>query len=289
VVIFLSCKSTPTIPDIAFDEKAGFPLDRGAFVYVFADAKKARPIIDLIPLEELKDRQAKQMLDKTDFFAAAFFPPESARFLQLAAWGSYPKFGANIAFTFSKNWKKRRTEAGDAYWHSQTNGLSIMVTSNQAFITFSALEDASSSPLAVPPFAQIPEEFSQFKGSSPFACWLNNPADVITKVLKESGLPLNFPVQKLFITLSPAGLKNSQDQYEALIRMQFENALQARGVAAMFSLAGIVTPDESDSILAAVFFANPPVVSGNNIDIKSALLSGNGITLLLETFLLYLK
>jgi hypothetical protein len=279
----------PNLPGTLILEGSGFPLDGGASVYVFADVRQARPIIELIPIQELRDSQARQMLDRTDFLVAAFFPPESVRFLQLAAWGNYPKFGANIAFTFNKNWKKSRTKAGDTYWYSKTNRLSIMLTSNQAYIASSALEDVPSSPLAVPPFAQIPEGFSQFKGSSPFACWLNNPADVISKVLNELRIPLNFPVQKLFITLSPAGLKNSQDQYEALIRMQFENALQARGVAAMFSLAGIVTPDESDSILPTVFFANPPVVSGNNIDIKSALLSGNGITLLLETFLLYLK
>jgi hypothetical protein len=102
------------------------------------------------------------------------------------------------------------------------------------------------------------------------------------------GVPLNFPVQKLFISLYPAEIKNSVEQYEAQIRMRFENAVYARGAAVIFSLAGNITPDESD-VLQTIFFSNPPVVNGSNIDIKTTALSGGEITLLLETFLLYLR
>jgi len=289
ILLFLSCKSAPAVYDALFDEKAGFPLDSGASVYIFADVKKARPIIDLMPLEELKDSQTSQMLDRTDFLAAAFFPQDNVRLLQFqfAAWGNYPQFWANAAFNINKDWKKQQTAAGEDYWYSRSNGMSISLNSKQAFAAATRFEDAPASPFAVSPFAKIPQGFNEFRSSSPLSLWMGNPAPLFSQVLKEFGVPLNFPVQQLFLSLYPAGHSGLQSRYEALIRMQFLNNVHARGMASLFSLAGSFMRDEDD-FLSAVFFANPPVVNGNYIDIKTALLSGDEIALLLEMFLLYL-
>ena len=284
ILLFISCKSTPNLPGTAFLENQNFPLNSGGSVYIFADVKQARPIIDLIPISELKDRQARQMLDRTDFFSAAFFPQgnSSNLHLQLAAWGNYPKFWAGIAFRFSRNWKKRQTAENQSYWYSQKDGLSISLGSKQAFAAASMLEDAPLTPFAAEPFAEIPEGFVDFRNGSPLSCWIDNPAPLFSQILKNSGVPLNFPVRQLFVNLYPV----EQNEYEALIRMQFDNALQARSMAAVFSLAGSFMADDA---ISAVFFANPPVINGGNIDIKTSVLSESGIALLLEMFLLYLR
>ena len=65
-ILLVSCQTMP-MPDtlsILPDDASHVPLDDGAELYIFAHAKEARSIIDLLPLEELKDKQAKQMLSE---------------------------------------------------------------------------------------------------------------------------------------------------------------------------------------------------------------------------------
>jgi hypothetical protein len=68
---------------------------------------------------------------------------------------------------------------------------------------------------------------------------------------------------------------------------------QARTIAALLALANIFSDQNSiidqPSIMALIFFANPPVLYGRSLDIKTAVLSEKEITLLLQMFLLYWK
>jgi hypothetical protein len=287
-VLFLSCQTAPKVPDAALME-TGVPLDAGADVYILADVKKVRPIIDLLPFEELNDSQTRQMLERTDFMAAALFPQESGRRFQLAAWGNYPSFQAGLAFTFSRQWKKRRSETGQNYWYSGANGLSISMDSKQAFVAASS-NDTPYYPVTPAPGVEPPEGFSEFRKnaegiSSPLACWMEDPAPLINRTLAGAGIPIQIPARKLLINLFPA----AEGQYEATIRMQLENSIQARGIAAILSLAGNFVSGESGpgSILALILFSNPPIQNGSYIDIKTAVLSENDISGLFQMFLLY--
>jgi len=271
LLLLLSCKSAPEI----VLEKDTLPLGTGASVYIFANVKEARPILNLLPIEELNNRQAKQMLDRTDFAAAAMFPQESGQRFQLAAWGKYPGI-SGLAFTFDKNWKKKRTASGKSFWYS--NKLSISMSSRQAFAAIS-LNDVPADPLAAG--AQIPEDFNAFRRNAPLSCWLENPAPVIDKILNEAGLP-GFPVQKLFINIFPAGENYSPGLYEAIIRLQFENASLGFGMAAILRMAGGFA---ANNIIASLFLANPPVHSGRNVDIKTAPLSEEELLFLFNTLL----
>jgi len=122
LLFFISCRTTQHFPEAFKDDATHAPLETGAVVYIFADVKKARPIIELLPIEELNDKYTKQMLDKTDYIAAALFPEKSGRRFQLAAWGNYPG-NADMAFGMNKEWKKISVSSKRFYWHSERGRL----------------------------------------------------------------------------------------------------------------------------------------------------------------------
>ncbi|MCL2208907.1 MAG: hypothetical protein FWB89_01965 [Treponema sp.] len=275
LVFLVSCQSTSKVLDSSLRQGTQFlSLDSGAVIYVVADTKKARQIIDLLPVKELEDKQIKQMIDKTDYFIAAVFPPESGRRFQIASSGNYPSFGASLAFTFNSQWKKQK-EKGINYWYSKASGVSLLVNSKQAFAV-SGVNPVN--PAAVPAETKIPEGFNQFTNQAPFSCWLNNPASFLNSILDSAGIPLQFSVKNFFANLFPAGGKHCQ----AVIRLQFENPTHARGMMALLNLAGNFSG--GDHPLASIFFANPPVVDGSNLDIKTALLSEADLKGLFEYF-----
>ena len=281
VILFLaSCRTTQKTYEEAFGEAQFVNLDQGASVYVLANAKQARPILDLLFKEEMNNKQVRNMIDKTDFFTAALFPEESGRRFQITSWGNYPSFRAGMGFSLSKSWKKKRSAEG-SYWYSQSNRLSIEMSSKQAYIAALA-NDTPVAPKAPAPGVEIPEGFNEFSRGSYLSFWLNEPAPMFSKVLSNAGLPIRFPVQRLFVSLSA----ETAGQYEAVMRLKFENASQARGMAAIFNLAGNFASGGSGSIIASIFFANAPVQDGLFLDIKTAVLSENDLSLLFQMFLL---
>jgi hypothetical protein len=278
----LSCQSISKAPNANLENVTSLPFENGAFVYVFADAVRARSIIDLLPINELNNRQVRQMLDRTRFFAAALFPQGSGRRFQIAAEGNYPVSQANAALSLDKSWKKQRSGAGNKYWFSSSNRLSIMLGSTYAYASAYSAASVNSEPFepfTPPPGVQIPEDFIEFRResygllNSPLSCWIPNPSTLLNQMF--AGLPVQ-SVKNLFFNLFPG----MEGQYEAVIRLQFENPSHARGMAVILSLASGFSTDP----LLSVFLANPPVVTGSAVDICSAPLSKEEIKVLLELF-----
>jgi len=289
VIFLISCKTITPKPDVFLEETQFVPLNSGAAVYIFANVNEARQIIDLLPINELRDKQTKQLLDRTSYITAALFPPESGQRFQLAAWGNYPSSQAGFAFTFDKNWKKQRSAAGKNYWHSKTNRLSISMTSRQAFVAAS-LNDTPSDPLTTSG-AEIPEGYAAFRQRAPLSCWLENPGSVITRMLNDAGLPLDFTVQKLFINIFPVNNTSeysldNQDGYEAVIRFQFGSVSHARNLAFLLSLAGRFALDDSD-LIVSLLLSNPPVHDGRNVDIKTSVLNEAELINLFSVFSIF--
>lgn len=281
VFLFLSCQTAPKIQDTPAETLL---LAKGASFYVIANVRQARSIIELLPIEELKSKQTRQMLEKTDSFAAAVFPQTSVQKMQIAANGNYPAL-SGLAFTFNKNWKKQRTASGGSYWYSADSGLSIAMNSNQAFVV-SSNNKAPANPVTSAGGVTMPEGFYEFSSGYPVSCWLEDTAPFLDRIFNVTEMSVRFPVQYIFVNLYPADSSDSPNQYEALIRLQFENALQSRGMAAIFNLAaGLMSND--DATFASVLFANPAVQNGRSLDIRTKRLTEKDITLLLEIFLLY--
>jgi hypothetical protein len=278
IFLFFSCQSAPKFSGADLEKKASLPFESGAFVYIFADAVQARSIIDLLPVEELNNRQVKQMLDRTRFFAAALFSQESGRRFQIAAEGNYPRSQASVAMSLNKSWQKRRSHAGGKYWYSPSNGLSIMLGASYAYAAAS-LTGEPFEPFTPLPGLEIPKSFIEFRqvsygdSNSILSFWIPNPPVLLSRIF--AGLPVQ-SVKNLFINIYPV----SQEQYEAVIRLQFENTSHARGMATILSIASGFSSDP----LLLILLANPPVVNGSAIDIRSAPLGEKEMKILLELF-----
>jgi hypothetical protein len=285
IFLLFSCRTTPNISEIIPENENVLPLERGALLYIVADVNKMRSIIERLPIEELNDSQTRQMLDRTDYLAAAIFPQESGRRFQLAVWGNYPASQADFALGLNKNWRKMQSQSGGSYWYSSASRLSLAVGSRQA-LAASSLTGDPFDPLSKEGI-DLPEGFADFRRNagvtSPFSCWLENPAILISRLMNDLGLPLGIPVQKLFINLLPI----QDEKYETLIRLQFENASYARNMIRILNMAAGFFPGNFDMALASLFFANPPVLNGSNVDIRSAALDEEVIDQLLGLFMLF--
>ncbi|MCL2411641.1 MAG: hypothetical protein FWC97_08365 [Treponema sp.] len=274
--LFISCQSVPRASDV-LDEIQVLPLADGASLYIFANVQEARAIIDLLPIEELGGNQTRQMLDNTTFAVAALFPPESGQRFQIVIWGNYPNFRAETGLRFSRSWRRHRSVTGQPYWFSSESGVSIAIGSRQAFVSASA-NDQPSDPLAGG--TEIPEGFIDFSRGAPLSSWLVNPGDMLSRSLNEMGVPIRFPVRHLFFNVFPL----EEDQYEAVIRFELENVSHARGMAAILNIAGGFVSDDPGTVIAALLFANSPVQNENNVDIRTAPMSGYEIMRLFGMF-----
>jgi hypothetical protein len=305
VSLCISCKTAPQFPDPVAGETASIPLEPGALVYVFADVQGARPILDLVPLPGLNEKRAREMLDRTRSAAAALYPAESGRRFQLTAWGSYPNTGAAVAFGADKNWKKRRSANGLPYWYSARDRLSAALSAGQAFVAAS-LDDTPLEPFSAPPGIEAPDGFAEFRRGAVLSCWLENPGALVSRVLAATGIPLQLPAERIFVSVFRAarqggGEAAEAERYEALLGLQFASASQARSVLALFTLARALLPANSPAAtgssasgpaalagpLALLLFANPPVQNGDSLTIKTAALTETEIALLFALFSVY--
>ena len=262
IFLFLSCQTIPPAPE-AYLEQGVLPLDKGALVYLVADVKEARGIINQMPIKEIDDRNVRQMINRSNFAMVAVFPEQSGRRFQIAAWGNYPKSGAGMALGANKNWVKRRNEAGVEYWHSPADRFSLAVTAKNLFVV-SSLNAAPANPFASG--AETPEGFTDFSRGAVLSCWVNNPASMLQQIMNKAGVPLTVQVRGLFLNLNVAA--QSRNKYEAVIRLVFDNAAQARGLAAIMRVASAFTSDDPDLQIAMLLLSNPPVQNGRNLDIK---------------------
>jgi len=289
--LFASCHTLPDIPDAVQGETDSIPLEGGALAYVFVDVPAAKPILEVLSIAELNEKQAKQMLDRTTTAVAALYPAESGRRYQAAAWGAYPSFQAGIALGLSKYWKKQRSKTGGEYWHSSTDRLSIALNSKQAFIA--AWENDEPGDPVAKSGVKMPEGLGEFRRGAIISCWLEDPGPWLDQILGKAGIPLQLPAERVFVSLFPAA--GQQGQYDAYIRMHFSDPAQARGLVFIFTLArnlmGSFSQAGAESspmaTLAAMLFANPPSVNNSDLDIKTAVLTEKQIALLFALFSVY--
>jgi len=279
-VTFLSCQTSPKIPDISLNE--GLPLEPGAYVYLLAE-KDALPVLSQFMFNNINNIQFQQMIDLTQFAVAAVYvtPNEETGALtsryRLVAWGNYPASRARMALGSSKEWKKRRSQvAGADYWYSSLYGYTVAVTGGVALV---ATADKNGyeppDPFSAAPGTALPEGFATFREGSVLSCWLNNPGAAINQKLGEMGIPLEIPAEQIFVSLIPA----DEQRYIAHLQIQVGGASQARGLTMVFSFARNFIPPP-----LSMLFANPPVQDGSNLNITTAPLSVPEIALLLKLF-----
>jgi len=262
--MFLSCQTAPTLKTHdAFLKEGVFPLDKEASVYLIADVKEAKSIINQLPFNEIKDSNVRQMIDRSNYAAAALFPQKSGKRFQITAWGNYPNSGADMALGSNNNWKKQQNENHVPFWYSSAERLSLAMSAKNLFVV-SSLNNSPADPFTTG--AVVPEGFSDFYRGSVLSCWVNNPASMLQQIMDKAGVPLRAPVNQLFLNLNFGN--QAQKQYEAVIRLGFENAAHARGLAAILSLAGAFTSNDPAMQIAKLLLSNRPVQTDRFLDIK---------------------
>jgi len=276
-LLLISCQTAPKAPDISLEHN--LPLEEGGYAYIIAD-KDALPILSQLMLKDMDNAQFQQIVDMTQFIAAAAYKTPNA-YYRLAAWGNYPASRARMALNSSKDWKKQRSAVSGAdYWYS-ANGYSIAISAGMALAATGALTD----PYSAAPGAAIPEGFAAFSEEAILSLWLANPGAIINEKLGEMGIPLELPAQQVFVSLYPA----DDQRYTARLQLQLAGESQARALATMLVLVRNFIPLQTDvnnpaTLLPSILFANPPEQDGGNLNITSAPLSVQEIALLLKMF-----
>jgi len=263
-LFFVSCQTAPVLktPE-AFLKEGVIPLDKNASVYLITNVNESKSIINQLPIKEIKDSYVRQMIDKSNYAVAALFPQKSGKRFQITAWGNYPKSSADMALGSNSGWKKAQNGNHIPYWHSSSENISLGISAKNLFVA-SSLNSDPADPFAAG--AVIPEGFSDFSRGSVLSLWVNNPASMLQQVLDKAKVPLSAPVNQLFINLHLGS--QAQKQYEAVIRLGFENAAHARGLAAILNIAGAFTSSDPAMQIATLLLSNRPVQTDRFLDIK---------------------
>jgi hypothetical protein len=277
-------------------------------VYLAVDVPPARSLLDRFSIAGLSPGEAAQILDRTHYAAAAFFPRDSGRKLQAAAWGNYPSFTGRLALTGDRGWKRRRSAAG-SFWYSAAQGASLAFNKSQAFAALGPAGAApASGPYAQGPGIQTPEGFNLFRQGASLALWIEKPAEALDRFFSSLGLPIRIPAEELLAALSmvpgsdsappaadsAAGPGGSGPLHEIRLRIKAPSETNARTLMTLFSTARLFIPqaggDESGiSALLFLLFARPPEQEGVYLTLRTPPMDEGGIALLFNLFLVYLE
>jgi hypothetical protein len=242
--------------------------------YAVVNVPEARSILDHVNIEGYSSVQVAEILDKTRLAAVALYSPESGRGIRAVTWGTYPSTRAGLAFSMSKDWKRRRSASGKSYWYSSAYGLSLAVSPGQAFAAVApaavrettvtrgttgptARETWESTELAAGPFTQgpgieVPDGFNAFRQGTSLALWMDKPAESLDRFLSALRIPLKIPAEQLMagfsalppdadLTYSPgeAALELSGPLHELKLRIKVSSEANARTMMTLFSTARI--------------------------------------------------
>jgi len=268
------------VPEIVVYGESFIPLDNNAFVYAFVDTKIMRSIIDIIPVNQLKSWQAVQVIDRTEIAIAALFTGDTGRFFQIAGFGSYPYLIVNVALAIDRNWKFMFS-GNDHYWYSDTDRLSVSLNSEEVYIVqwrrtrMKAMYDE--------PGVKMPEGFIAFRHRSgepaPLSLWMENHDSILDRMFNGEGITINLPIERLYLNLYH--MENNEFKAELM--------LQTEGLFLENCATKLSEPEESDSVLKTLFFANQPVQNDRNVEFPAVIISEEEIASLLKIFMKYWK
>jgi hypothetical protein len=270
------------VPEIIVYGEGFVPLDSNAFVYVLVDTKIMRPIIDIIPVKQLKSRQAAQVIDRTEIALAALFTSDTGRFFQIAGFGSYPNLIVNVALAIDKNWKFMFSDVfseKNNYWYSDTDRLSVNLNSEEVYVVGWRRTSTRVNPVYEEPGVKMPEGFVAFRHRSgepaPLSLWLDNHNLILDRMFNNEGIAINIPIERLYLNLYLA----ENNLFKTELMLHTGSPLPPESFTINLS------ESESDSVLKTLFFANPPVQNDRNIEFQPVFLSEEEIASLLKVFM----
>jgi hypothetical protein len=322
VLAFLafSVTSCATSPRFSFDFPEGDEfavLDGGGMVYFSIDVKAARPIMDKVKFAGITGAAAAEILNYTGSAVGAVYPdaspgepPETAgrdspgkaagraqggdgsfqanppkRFLIFAR-GNFPSSKAGTFFNLSSQWKRVKSPAGNRYWHSQQEKLSVYLEPKLALVS------NGGDPFSRNSSVQAPPVFSQYRSGSCMAGWLEDAAAPMNNFLSQLAVPIRIPADKLIFAVYADG----PSSYHAVFRLETPSPSQAKGLSAAIAMFRLFTagtassgnlPASQKAVLA--LFANSPEVDGKDLILQTGVLDAETIALLFNMFSVYSK
>jgi hypothetical protein len=292
-ILLISCATSPKTSQALTDGTPDFSiLPAGASLYLWADVDRAKPLLQALSYENLDGRNASQVLDRTDTAMAAFYGDNASRRFFLAGWGNYPNLRAGASMSFSRDWKKVKSETGNRYWHSKANNLGIALGSKVAFASdgdpFAAGQGSN----------PAPERFEELRRVCVLSGWLNNPGDTINRFIYNLGIPIQIPAEELYFGAVQVPVQNSAEHWELLFKIKTPSAANARSLLSLFSVArlfvqrgaigaesgaGPISPMDA----ASLFFANIPEQDEEFLTLRLNPLGEERIALLFSMFSVY--
>jgi hypothetical protein len=288
-----SCVSPPSFEELYPD--GGFSaLEAGGLLYFAAEVSSARPILNYLSLAGYSLAEMAQMLDRTDRAVAAFYPEGGGRRFMALGEGNYPARSIAFSFTFDPAWGQQKSARGHRYWRSKSLSLSLSTT--RALIS-----DAD--PFIDPPGVEIPADFPALLPNAAMAGWTTEGAGGINRILAAQGLPVQIPSNLILFAAYPESAPPSdaesgtaagpaKERYQVLLKIHTPSAMQARGLAALFSFASSFLPQTANSgeggwSLILALLAKPPEVSGAALIFKTPPLGAETIAVLFNSMAVY--
>ena len=273
-LLFISCISAYVY---SFEMPRTLPLENDGVIYIIADVKKAKSIIDILPIRGLKNWQTVLVTETTHTAAAAFFNIDSGREYQVTASGNYPRLPAAIVLFFHWQWKSHRTGT-ENYWFSDRSRLSISIESNQ--VSMISWREHRVNPVSETNSTILPSTFINFGRGAPLSCWMKAPDILLNKMLENEEIPVMIPAEELFFSL----YVTRDNKIEIKFMIRFESISLAQETAANLASRTAHRRNETDSVLSSLFFANPPVQNGIYVNLVSAPLTNEDALELIGVF-----
>ena len=325
VVFFVSCATAPKASPVLEDGSPDFSiLPSGADLYLWADVKNAKPLIDALSFGGLKGSDASRIAEYTDTVLAALYPeqnPDPALSAAggeprpttykwsgsavgsgqmnffLAGIGNYPKSKAGFSMSISRDWKKIKSETGNRYWFSKSHNLGVALGSKLVFVS-------EGDPFVLGSgINPAPKDFEEFRRSTVLSGWLNNPGISLNRFIESLGIPLQIPAEELYFGVVKIPLNEavsnsdgtSQKPWELVFKIKTSSAREARSVLSLFTFARMFIPRNpaggeraaffmSPMEAAALLFANPPEQEEEFLTLRLPPLNEKSIALLLGMF-----
>ena len=312
--LFASCATSPkTDPALPEGEPNFSVLPPGASAYLWADVERARPLLEALSFEGMSGKDASQILDRTGMALLAVYSESAEQRFFLAGWGNYPNLRAGASMSFSRDWKKVKSETGNRYWHSEGLKLGIALGPKLAYVS-------DGDPFALGSGTDpSPPGFGEFRSTSVLSGWLTNPKEAINDYISAIGLPIEIPAEEFFFgaVRLPAGGDTAAGEFpdadqngglwELVMRIKTPSPSHARSFLSLFSIVrlfvapldsftgsvsdtgagGESTSSMNTSDIAALLFANVPVQEDEYLTLHTRALREERIALLFKMFQLY--
>ncbi|MDR2210184.1 MAG: hypothetical protein LBO65_01760 [Spirochaetaceae bacterium] len=280
-----ACASSPASPEGFYSGRRDFSLmGPGADLYIKAEVRSVRPILESLILGGTTGAEVKDFLDMSDTLTAAVYTGEERRFYAAAA-GRFPNARGGLFFSVSRDWEKKESPLGMDYWYSDKSKLGVALTGKNAYL-------ANGDPFVPSPGAQAPEALGPLQDGAVLFGWMEDPASALNKIVAAFGVPIAIPAERLIFGVYPAGEEN-QD-YTAVLRFETPTPAQANALVWIFTLARtqIAGADFSahpdlEALAGAFFSGGAPRQEGNALILTSGVMKGQDLALLFNIISLY--